>query len=180
MAFVLFVAQPRLAPSSDDHDQRLMGKKCWGKKMAAIFCPYIFCPYTPPFVRTVLWLFVLFVARKQVVRNRSFASHEKHEETRKRIAAPLSQMPTLAIQAEPMTPTNGQGSERNSRKYIWPLCYLSHSPGSPYRAMIMTRDLWAKKCWGKKMVFIFLPLHFSAPRVLGSETLYSLYTIADA
>ena len=31
-----------------------------------------------------MWLFVLFVARTQVVRNHSFASHEKHEETRKK------------------------------------------------------------------------------------------------
>ncbi len=38
-------------------------------------------------VRTILWLFVLFVAGKQVVCNRSFASHEKHEETRKKSTA---------------------------------------------------------------------------------------------
>ena len=34
--------------------------------------------------------FALFVARKQVVRNRSFASHEKHEETRKKITVSCS------------------------------------------------------------------------------------------
>jgi hypothetical protein len=171
VAFLLFVAQPRLA-----HRAMIMTRDVVGKKWSSSFCPYIFLPQESSVLKRCFHCTQL---RMPELSLRSGRCSNTFSAATNRICA----LHTVAFR-----PPVAATLLRVYRHVFSSFLEVPSPPGKgekvaggrmgvTRRAKIddRTKTLWAKKCGGKKMVFIFLPLHFSAPRVLGSETLFSLH-----
>ena len=73
----------------------------------------------------------------------------KNTKRHEKIAARLSQVRTLAIQAEPILQQTAMDQNKTHARIVWPFCYLSHSPGCAQR----TRRGRVKKMCYRKIVF---------------------------